>query len=202
VTPEQQLHALGEEIGEWFFTDAVPSGGPALTEPGETSEATVLLEPGTYVMECYVKTPQGTWHTSRGMVTELVVTDEPNGASAPEADVRLTLSNYEIDVTGEMTTGPRTVAVHVEEDPEGFMLHDVNLVRLDGDTTVDDVVAWMDWMDLEQFRSPAPGHFLGGVEHMVSGRTGYVSVDLEPGRYAWVSEGYGARGMVEAFTVE
>lgn len=60
----------------------------------------------------------------------------------------------------------------------------------------------MDWMDLEQFRAPAPGIALGGVEHLTAGETAYMTVDLEPGRYAWVSEGYGSRGMVQEFTID
>ncbi|MEE8595205.1 MAG: hypothetical protein V3T25_04985 [Gemmatimonadota bacterium] len=193
---------LGSEIPGWFFTEVEPSGGPALTEPGETSQATVRLEPGTYVMECYVKTPDGQWHTELGMQRELTVTADSTGASPPRADVELTLSNYEITTSGELTAGTRTVAVHVEENPEGFMLHDVNLFRLEGGTEVREIVEWMDWMDLEGFRAPAPGYSLGGVEHMAAGRTGYMTVELEPGNYAWVSEGYGIRGMVREFTIE
>ncbi|NIR42459.1 MAG: hypothetical protein GWN99_01030 [Gemmatimonadetes bacterium] len=102
---------------------------------------------------------------------------------------------------GELRAGEQTIAVHVEENPDGFMMHDINLIRLDGDTSLDEVVAWMDWMDLEGFRAPTPGYSMGGLEHMVAGRTGYVIVDLTPGDYAWVSEGYGARGMVQEFTV-
>jgi hypothetical protein len=194
--------ALGSEIPGWFFTDLAPSGGPALTEPGETSQATVLLEPGTYVMECYVKTPEGEWHTALGMQRELTVTADSTGASPPEADAELVLSNYQIAVSGDLTAGTRTVAVRVEENPEGFMMHDINLFRLDEGVEVPEIVAWMDWMDLEGFRAPAPGYSLGGVEHMLAGRTGYMTVELQPGDYAWVSEGYGARGMVKAFTVE
>lgn len=198
---EEVAAELGERMPGWFFTDLTPVGGPALTEPGETSVATVDLEPGTYVVECYVKTPQGTYHTERGMQRELTVTSESNGAAPPEADARLTLSNYEISATGELAAGKHTVAVEVTENPDGFMMHDVNLVRLDGETSVEEVVGWMDWMNLDEFRAPAPGHALGGMEHMAAGRTGYVTVELEPGRYAWVSEGYGARGMVREFTV-
>lgn len=194
--------AFGEELPEYFFTELTPAGGVALTEPGETAQATVRLEPGTYVVECYVKTPQGTYHTERGMQQRLTVTEASNGASPPEADVEITLSNYEIATTGELGAGTHTVAVYVEENPEGFMPHDLNLVRLEEGTTVDEVVAWMDWMNLDQFRAPAPGYSLGGVEHLAAGRTAYFTVDLEPGPYAWVSEGYGARGMVEEFTVE
>lgn len=202
LTREETAGALGEELPEWFFTGAEASGGAALTEGGENSQVTLELEPGTYAVECYVKTPQGTWHTDRGMVRGLTVTGDATGAAPPEADAELVLSNYEIAASGEVAAGTRTIAVHVSDTPDGFMPHDINLFRLDEETTTDEIVAWMDWMDLDRFRSPAPGHSLGGVESMAAGSTGYMTVDLEPGRYAWVSEGYGARGMVSEFTVE
>ena len=202
LTAEETLEQLGEELPEWFFGGVQAYGGAALTEPGRTSRVVLNLDPGTYAMECYVKTPQGTWHTDRGMVRELRVTEDSTGASAPEADVELTLSNYSIAVSDSFTTGPQVVAVHVTATPDGLMPHDINLFRIESDTTtVDKIVRWMDWMDLEQFRAPAPGISLGGVDHLREGATGYAVVDLEPGRYAWISEEYGDRGMVEEFTV-
>ena len=152
--------------------------------------------------ECYVKSPEGVWHNLMGMIQEITVTTEVNEASAPEADVEMTLSNYQIVIEGALVAGSQTVAVHVEDTPEGFMPHDINLFRLDGETSVDEVVAWMDWMALEGFRAPAPGHSLGGVEHLPAGSTGYMTVDLAPGRYAWISEGYGAQGVTSEFLVE
>lgn len=193
---------LAAELPEWFATETVPTGGVALTEPGETTRATLRLESGTYAVECYVKTPQGTWHTMRGMLRELTVTEQATGASPPEADVELSLSNYSIEVSGTIEPGmPQTVAVHVTENPEGFVMHDINLVRLSPDAQIQELAEWMDWMDLDEFRAPAPGVSLGGVESMLAGNTGYMTVELEPGRYAWVSEGYAERGMVEEFTV-
>jgi hypothetical protein len=194
--------ALGEQLPEWFFTEAVASGGPALTEGGATSQTTVFLEPGTYAVECYVKSPEGVWHNLMGMMHELTVTDEANGASEPAADIEMTLSNYQIDIDGSMGAGTQTVAVHVQDTPEGFMSHDINLFRIDNEDEVPEIVGWMDWMDLEAFRAPAPGYSLGGVEHLTAGATGYFTVDLEPGLYAWVSEGYGAQGMTRTFVVE
>lgn len=202
LTRKETMQALAEQLPAYFFNGVVPSGGVALTDAGKTATATVRLEPGTYVMECYVKTPQGTWHTDRGMLEELTVTEAQNGAEAPEADVTLTLSNYEIGVEGQFSTGEQTVAVRVTENPDGLMLHDVNLVRLDGGLALDSVVGWMDWMDPGQFRSPAPGANVGGLEHLTAGRTGYFTADLQPGRYALVSEVYGSRGMVHEFSVQ
>lgn len=202
LTREEAGRAFASELPEWFFTDLVSSGGPALTEPGRTAQTTVRLEPGTYVVECYVKTPQGTWHTERGMLRELTVTEESTGQEPPNADVELTLSNYEIQTSGSFWAGEQVVAVHVTDTPAGLLPHDLNLFRLDPETMVEEIVAWMDWLDLEGYRAPAPGVSVGGVKNLMAGRTGYVTVDLAPGRYAWVSEGYGDRGMVEEFIVE
>lgn len=192
---------MGEQIPGWFFTDLVPSGGPALTEPGEISQATVNLSPGLYVIECYVKAPNGAWHTELGMQQAMRVTAVENGAAEPEADVELMLSNYSIETKGTLKAGEQTIAVHVKENPQGFMMHDINLFRMNDSTRVEDIVKWMDWMDLEQFRAPAPAYSLGGVEHMAAGKTAYMTVNLKPGHYAWVSEGYGSKGMVKEFTV-
>ena len=202
LSPEEAGEKLGAEIPEWFFTEMVPSGGPALTEPGETSQATVKLEPGLHVIECYVKMPDGTWHTRMGMQQPLTVTTDSTGAQPPAADAELSISNYEITTEGELTSGTQTIAVHIQDNPEGFMLHDINLFRLNDTTDVQQIVTWMNWMDLEQFRAPAPGYSLGGVEHMGAGKTGYMTVNLTPGNYAWVSEGYGSQGVVSTFSVE
>lgn len=201
LTREQAAEALGEAMPAWYFEKAEVSGGAALTEAGRTSQVTLHLEPGTYAMDCYVKTPEGTFHHQRGMMRELTVTEDSTGAPPPEADVELTLSNYEIAMSGELTAGNRTVAVHVTETPEGFVHHDINLFRLDGETTTEEIVAWMDWMDLDQFRAPAPGTSMGGVDDLPAGTTAYMTVDLKPGQYAWVSQGFADRGMVYEFTV-
>lgn len=195
------------EVPAWFFEDVASVGGPALTEPGERARVTVRLDPGTYVAECYVKRADGTWHTELGMQRTLTVTDTFRETSPPEADLRMTLSSYAIDVAGDVPAGSSVIEVRAGDRPDGFMPHDVNLFRLDdastteGGSVVEEIVRWMDWMEPDGFRTPAPGHSMGGMEHLTPGEVGYIHLDLEPGSYAWVSEGYGDRGMVRAFTV-
>lgn len=195
----EMLEALFEAIPEWF-AEARQFGGVALLSPGRSGETTVRLEPGNYVMECYVKSPDGQFHASRGMIRGFMVTDEASDADEPEADVELTISNAGMTVDGEFVPGRQTVRVSVTEAPEGLLGHDAHLVRLDGDTELDEVIGWMDWIDA--YRAPGPGEFLGGAEDMPAGSTAYVTVDLEPGEYAWVSESYAEQGVVTRFTVE
>lgn len=171
-------------------------GGPGLVAPGETAQTTLKLKPGEYVLSCPLETRNGVSHFQKGMERPLTVTEEPSGASAPEADLTLTLRGSEFVIDGEAQIGHITVRVRFEEQPED--VHDVHLARLDDETPVDQLVTWLDGVP----RAPAPAPFLGGAEQMPEGSTAYFTVDLEPGRYAWICHEHANRGMVEVFTVE
>lgn len=192
---------LGRLLPGWYASVA-QTGGTGLVMPGETARTTLRLEPGSYVIECYVKTPDGEFHTSRGMARPVTVTGDSTGAEPPEADLELAVTTDEISVTGTPSSGRHTVAVHFEEQPEAGLGNDVHLVRLEGDAAAADVAPWMDWMNLDGLRSPAPAEFLGGTQEMPAGETAYFTVELEPGRYAWISEAPIPRSLFTEFSVE
>jgi len=183
------------ELPAWF-SEIVFVGGPGLTAPGHSSEVTVHLEPGIYVIECYVKT--GTvFHsfnpdtTAYGMVHQLVVTNNVSPVSVPTATVRLTLScEGGIGLAGDPVAGPQTVAVEFADQTvyPNFAGHDVHLVRLADGVDRAAVAAWMDWRDPKGLTVPSPAEFLSGLNEMPAGSTGYLSVTLTPGEYAWISE--------------
>lgn len=205
--------AAMEKFGELpaWFGDIVFVGGPGLTGPQHTSQATVYLEPGTYLLECYVKT-DGIFHSYNpdpnafGMVHELEAVGEPSEAPEPTADVRLTVSSDNgIQVEGDPQPGEITVAVHFADQTvhENFVGHDVHLVRLSDGINLDALEQWMDWTRPDGLQTPAPVEFLGGVNEMPAGSTGYLTVQLEPGDYAWISEvpRSGEKGMLKTFSV-
>jgi hypothetical protein len=192
---------LGQLLPAWYAS-VQQMGGPGLIAAGGTGETTVNLEPGTYVMECYVKTADGEFHVSLGMARQLLVTSESSGAPAPEADVEIAVSNFEIATDGEVTPGSHTVAVHFEEHPEVGLGNDVHLARLEAGTDLNQVTEWMDWMEVNGLREPAPAQFLGGAQEMPVGYTSYFVVDLEHGRYAWIAEASADKKMVKEFVVE
>ena len=193
------LENLVAMIPEWY-AEVTPSGGAGLLSGGMVSETTVQLEPGYYVMECYVKAPDGRFHVDMGMLRGLTVTDDASGASAPDADIDVTLANYVIDAPDRLDAGKHTVKVRYLENPDGFFMHDVHLARMTDGVSIDEVIPWMSWID--GMVSPAPVEFLGGADQMPAGNMAYFEVDLEPGSYAWISEGYAAQGAVKAFEVE
>jgi hypothetical protein len=209
-----EADAAGEAFGklpEWY-EDIVFMGGPGLVAPGRTAQATVYLEPGRYLLECYVKT-DGTFHSYNpapdvyGMVHELVVRPEPSTGSTPQASVEMTLSNARgIEVDELADAGRYTIAVFFEDQVvhENFVGHDVHLVRLEEGTSLDALAAWMDWRQPAGLDTPAPAEFVGGTNEMPAGETAYFTVDLTPGRYAWISEvpDPAAKRMLKTFTIE
>ncbi|APY12492.1 hypothetical protein BWZ22_15260 [Seonamhaeicola sp. S2-3] len=205
--PEEGFAAFGK-LPAWFG-DIVFSGGSGLIAPKHTAVTTVKLEPGYYIMECYVKMPNGKFHTLMGMAKPIIVTQEDSGNTPPEPTVNIVVSNSEgIVYDKDITKGKQVFSVFYKEQNhhENFMQHDVNLVRLEGDASEDALEAWMDWSDPKGLITPVPNGitFLGGVNEMPAGSTGYFYADLKPGKYALISEvpNTKSKGLFRVFEVK
>lgn len=173
-------------------------GGTGIVSPGRTVRTAVDLEPGTYLMACGLRDSTGTSHLRLGMRRKLVVTEDSSGASPPEPDTEIWLADYELKMEGEMKPGRQTVAVHFGERPDEGERPFLNLelMPLDEGASVEDVAQWF-----ETVEAPAPVEFLGGVPAMPAGATAYITTDLAPGRYAWVSDATRTHGMKKVITV-
>jgi len=191
---------LGKLLPPWF-AGVEQTGGAGLLAPGGSVIATVHLDPGTYVMECYVKAPDGTFHTSFGMARQLDVAAVERKAPEPTEDLAITFNADGMKAPAQVVAGDHTVAVHYEvQPPAGTLANDVHVARLSDGMDPEDLVPWMDWMNVDGLRAPAPATFLGGVQEVPQGGTAYFTLALTPGRYAWISEN-AERGMVQGFTV-
>lgn len=193
-----------ESLPEWFG-ELVFRGGPGFTSPGRTTEATLYLEPGNYVLECYIKTADGVFHWGLGMYKDLHVTEEVSPAEPPTGPtIQITTTDSALVVAGEPVAGPNLVAVRFEQERE-LIGRDVHVARLDADSNVEAIIAWMDFNQPEGLVStaedPAPATFLGGVHDMPAGNTAYFTVDLEPGEYLWISEYSMSEPSYQRFTV-
>lgn len=192
---------LGEMIPSWYFTSVKSMGGTGIVAAGKTAQTTLKLEPGTYVMECYIK-EKGVFHTALGMIRPIIVKEEASTMEPPKANMDITLRNYKFETEGEIKLGINTIAVHFKEHPEIGLGNDVHLIRLNDSTEIEEVIYWLDWMNIEGLQSPAPVEFLGGTQEMPVGFTSYFTVDLKPGNYAWIAESSASKGMVKFFKVE
>jgi len=187
-------------------------GGPGLLSAGRTGQSTVFLEPGYYVLECYVKSG-GVFHTTPpapgelGMVMGLTVTADGNGAPEPDSNVTLTVRNDGFEITdGALRPGVNTIRVDFVEQQAlpSFVGNDVHLLRVDDETSIARAAAWLDWRTPDGLEDPAPVEFLGGLNDLPAGAHGYFTVDLPPGDYAFVAEvpDPAATGFVLPFTVD
>ncbi len=198
------------ELPGWFG-EVVFLGGPGLTSPGHVSQATVHLDPGTYLLECYVKTA-GIFHSYNpdpavyGMVHEFTVTPAVSDGAEPTAALHLDISSTTgVTMDTIPSVGSHIVAVDFSDQivHENFVGHDVHLARLADTADLNRLEQWMDWRQPAGLETPAPVEFLGGLNEMPAGSVGYLAVDLDPGTYAWIAEVPGARakGMLRTFTV-
>lgn len=202
---EEEAMAAFSQLPEWF-EDLVFRGGTGYTSPGLAAETTLFMAPGNYVMECYIKMPDGTYHWSKGMYKDLHVTADTTGAEAPQSpDIEITVTDEGLQVEGEPTTGEQLVAVHFEQENPGLIGKDVHLAKLDESTDAVDVAEWLDFMTAEGLVStaedPGPATFIGGTHEMPIGNTAYFTVSLDPGSYVWVAEQQIADMAMEEFTV-
>ncbi|MUP47295.1 hypothetical protein E0K83_16255 [Gramella sp. BOM4] len=168
-------------------------GGPGFHTQGQQSEMTIFLEPGDYLMSCNTRTEEGRPHYELGMEKFFKVTKEEAKAEEPVADVELKLEKYFIETSAALKAGRQTIAVN----HAGGDSFDVHLVKLNDTSSISSTLDFMN-----DLTSPARTIFETGAEQKMTDGISYLTIDLQPGNYAWVSHEYGAMGMVREFSIE
>jgi uncharacterized cupredoxin-like copper-binding protein len=161
-------------------TDPMPpwieeAGGVNVPEPGAETSATLMIEPGNYVLLCFVDTPDKVPHVMKGMIKGLTVTPSTKpSAPAPTADVTVTLSDYTFAFSTPLTAGRHTVKI----ENSATQHHEFVLFQLLPGKTMDDFAKWG-----ATYKGPAPAKAMGGAPGIAPGQSQYVSLDLTPGDY-------------------
>lgn len=179
-----------------------------MISPGQTNTFTLKLDPGLFIIECYVKMNQGKFHTSMGMAKQIIVTEEGTGIQPPEVTVNMSISSTEgIVINDSIAKGYQTFKVDYKDQivHENFVGHDINLVKLEDTADLKALEAWMNWATPTGLMTPAPEGvtFMGGTNDAPSGTVQYFEVDLVPGNYAFIAEvpNPSGKGMFKHFTV-
>ncbi|MDX1600588.1 MAG: hypothetical protein R3191_03630 [Anaerolineales bacterium] len=211
-----QLIRLGEgmtmdDLGAAMQEGRVPEsiswqGGASVAVPGGGVSAVVDLEPGSYVLLCVIPDSEGTPHAQHGMVMPVQVTEDgAQQAEPPEADLTMTLRDFEFELSESVSAGEQTIHV-VNEGPQP---HEVAVVQLAPDASVEDFMAAI--QPGSESEGPPPGMPVGGLQVIDSGDEGYFTTTFESGsRYALIcfhpdqetGQPHAALGMVQTFTVE
>ena len=203
VTPEQLQTALQEDPTA-ALSLAVAVGGPGVIDPGLTSQVTLDLSPGQYVLLCFVPSHDGLPHLAKGMVRplEVVARDGYDHATAPQpvADMTVKLRDFEFPLPSRIKVGPQVWQIF----NEGSQLHEIMLIKLAEGKTLENVQAFM-----QSPHGAPPFANVGGFQAIHPGETGWLHLDLTPGEYValcYVPDEHGKshieHGMVLPFTVK
>ncbi|AEM69811.1 hypothetical protein Murru_0762 [Allomuricauda ruestringensis DSM 13258] len=188
---DSAMTAFGK-IPEWF-QQVKFMGGTGLVSPKHTVKSTVYLEPGRYIMECYVKMFNGEWHTSHGMLKEIIVSKKTTNLNPPIPTASIDISSTNgLILKDSISSGNQIFQTNFidQKTYENFVGHDVNLVRYDNTASMDSLIQWMNWMNPKGLRTPTPKGFtfLGGMNNLPAGSKGFFEADLVPGNYVLISE--------------
>jgi hypothetical protein len=166
-------------------------GGPGGTAPGDSSNVTQQLGPGSYVWICPVEDSTGTPHFGKGEVKPFVVHavagDAAGRATAPTSDAAIRLADFTFTLESPLKAGRHTIRV----ENGGAEPHDISLMKLAPGRTIDEL---RNWLNPERARrsddakAPPPsietiGTGGGGIAAIAPGMTAYFDADLTPGEY-------------------
>ncbi len=195
-------------LPEWY-SEVKFTGGTGLIAPNKIAQTTVNLESGTYVVECYVKMNNGMFHSYLGMITELEVTNEKNEKTEPTPTSEINISSTKgIEFKDDLEAGRHVFKVNFIDQIvyPNFVGHDVNLVKITEGANLKTLEKWINWLDPTGLISPIPDgfEFLGGIQDMPAGNSGFFTVNLEEGRYAFIAEIPDAskHNMLKEFVIE
>jgi hypothetical protein len=199
-------HTMKELVASMAKPGPLPAwaemaGGPNAVVPGDSSNITQTLDPGSYVALCLVPGPDGMPHFAKGMEHAFtVVPSAAPAATAPTPDVTVTLADYSFTLSTALTAGHHVIRV----DNSGPQMHELVLVQLAPGKTPMDLVKWVD-----KQQGPPPGKPIGGLSPMHPGGSGSFVVDLTPGSYAFIcflpdakdGKPHFLHGMTKQFTI-
>jgi hypothetical protein len=156
-------------------------GGPAFAMPPRTSNATLVLEPGSYVLTCFVgsaREDRTRHHLLNGMFRALTVlpTREPV-ANAPVADVVVRISESgSVDYSTPILAGRRVLRVeNARARPYEFTIRRV----LPGRSTEEALA----WRQQDAPTTSFPFVQWGGLSDVPAGGSMITTIDFEPGVY-------------------
>lgn len=98
-------------------------GGPNEVPPGERRTTITDLEPGRYVILCFVAAPDGQLHVHKGMVGVIDITDPeaPSDWTPPTTELEVELDDYRFAVSGDPTAGTHLVHIrNIGTEPHEF----------------------------------------------------------------------------------
>ncbi len=165
-------------------------GGVPVLSQGEEVTITRDLQPGTYVMLCFLPSPKGEPHVNLGMLKSFeLVGDSGRELPEPDATILAKSGTYEIPA---IEAGRQTIELRNADTKE----REFFLVSFKPGKTLQDIDRWGE----RGFKGPAPGTFHGAMQTIPPGTAVYLDIDLKPGVEYTLSDTSGEKPIAATFT--
>lgn len=206
VTPQQLQEAAGDTTGGKLLALTTITGGVNAIEGGATQSAVSKLDPGSYLMLCFVPAPDGQPHVAKGMQSQLTVS-APEGAEGeePKYDFEIVEKDFTFDVP-EVKAGEHVV----EFKNNGPSPHEATMYKVADGKTADDVQKFLATPPGSAPSGPPPFTAAGGGAAIMPNSATFPTIDFTPGTYVLVcfipdqktGKPHIELGMVKSFEVK
>jgi hypothetical protein len=168
------------EQGERALAGTVSSGGPAIAFPGASSTVMVNLSPGIYIAADLVPGSDGKLKATKGYMTSFTVKSSPDTRPVRRPIAKATVELHDFFFAGgaKLQQGS-TIAIR----NGGNQPHELVMFSLAPTKTAKDVA---DYLMNPAPAGPPPFTAAAGMAGIAPKGVGYVTVDLPPGRVAFL----------------
>jgi uncharacterized cupredoxin-like copper-binding protein len=175
VSYDQVQQAL-KQSPEAIFPLVEFVGGAGVADPGGTSAAILNLQPGQYLLICFIPSPDGVPHLAKGMIAQLQVTTPKTASSEPKASAQITMSDFTYQLPSTLTPGELVKVVNAGSEP-----HELAIMKLAPGKTIDDLLQWE-----HSHQGPPPATDVGGMQALDPGKAGWLQLPTDKGTYAFI----------------
>jgi hypothetical protein len=156
------------------------SGGPAVAFPGFSSSVTVNLTEGTYLAMDLVPGADGALKATKGFMTSFAVKTPIGGPASTRPRASATVELHDFLFKGKVTLKQGTT-IAVRND--GNQPHELVMFGLAPGKTVDDVISFL---TNTAPMGPPPFVAAAGLAGIAPKATGYLGIDVPPGKYVFL----------------
>jgi uncharacterized cupredoxin-like copper-binding protein len=187
VTLDQAKDALkqSEDAARTLLAESPETsyGTPALLGPGESETVTALdMKAGHYLLVCFLTAADGTPHWQMGMVGELDVEGDP-ATDKPASDGTITVDDSGITLPDDFTGHGTYLVTNAGEQG-----HALSLARLDDGTSLAQYAGYVGQaMGSGGVVDGGGGVLVGGIDALAPNQSAYLTLDLQPGHYGYLS---------------
>jgi uncharacterized cupredoxin-like copper-binding protein len=178
VTFQQFVAALQQGEGPALALVSFQGGTGALDPGSNTESVSVNLQPGDYVVLCFLTGADGVPHFAKGMIKPLTVTagSTPAAATKPSTQITITLRDFTFESPDTLSSGTWAIT------NAGPQPHELQVAKLASGGSANDV---LNFFAATVPSGPPSFQSVGGFQGVDANGAGTLSLNLTPGQYAF-----------------